>query len=263
MGTDRGAGAAYEATRSKRPAVVLVGTQEEGNIGSAARAMANMGLDQLILVAPREEIGAQARAFAVSAGAILDGATIESDLATALAPFQRVVGTTSARGRSLGTVPIAARELPAVLAADPEGTRTALVFGPEASGLTGDQLALCAPWVYVPADLALPTLNLAQAVLVVAYELFLARTGPALEAEGEPLADQASIEGLFGQLRPILGTIGFDRDGSFATVLRDLRSLTARAALDEREVAIFRGICRRAQGVLERRRIGIEDTGSS
>ena len=59
-----------------QPAVVLVGTQEEGNIGSTARAMANMGLGELILVAPREAIGAQARAFAVSAGRILDRATV-------------------------------------------------------------------------------------------------------------------------------------------------------------------------------------------
>ena len=127
------------------PAVVLVGTQEEGNIGAAARAMANMGLTELILVAPREPIGSQARAFAVSAGQILDNATVKFDLADALAPFQRVVGTTSARGRSLEVVPIAPRELPAVLVADPVGTRTALVFGPEASGLTADQLARCSP----------------------------------------------------------------------------------------------------------------------
>jgi TrmH family RNA methyltransferase len=238
--------------------VVLVGTQEEGNIGAAARAMANMGLDELILVAPRQGIGAQARAFAVSAGSILDRATITADIEAALAPFQRVVGTTSTRGRSPGRVPIAARELPAVLAADPAGTRTALVFGPEASGLTTDQLALCAPWVYVPADLALPTLNLAQAVLVVAYEIFLARAAPTLEPGREPLADQASLAGLLAQLRPLLGEIGFDRDGSFATVMRDLRHLAARAALDEREVAILRGICRRAQGLLDRRPAGAE-----
>lgn len=232
--------------------MVLVGTQEEGNIGAAARAMANMGLSELILVAPRQGIGAQARAFAVSAGAILDRATTVADLETALAPFQRVVGTTSARGRALGRVPMAARELPAVLAADPPATRTALVFGPEASGLTAGELALCAPWVYVPAAPALPTLNLAQAVLVVAYELFLAEPDTTPREEAEPLADQAAINGLFGQLQPILEAVGFARDGSFHTVLRDLRGLASRAALDAREVAIFRGICRRAQGLLDR-----------
>lgn len=245
---------------SYRPAVVLVGTQKEGNIGAAARAMANMGLRELILVAPRQGIGKQARAFAVSAGEILDDAVVVGDLETALAPFQRVVGTTSARGRSLGTVPIAARELPDLLAADPSGSRTALVFGPEASGLTADELAHCSPWIHVPTSLELPTLNLAQAVLVVAYELFLGRPEAKLEVDAEPLASQASIEGLFGQLPPILREVGFARDGSFRTVMRDLRSLAGRAGLNEREVAIFRGICRRSQGLLNRLE-GTERTG--
>jgi TrmH family RNA methyltransferase len=234
------------------PAVVLVGTQEEGNIGAAARAMANMGLSELILVAPREPIGRQARAFAVSAGRILDEAVVEPDLATALAPFQRAVGTTSARGRSLEVVPIAPRQLPAVLAADPPGTRAALVFGPEASGLTADQLARCAPWVHVPCSLELPTLNLAQAVLVVAYELFVTRSGAASPTGADPLAVQSSIDGLFAQLPPVLRQVGFARDGSFETVMRDLRRLASRARLTEREVAIFRGICRRAQGLFDR-----------
>lgn len=246
----------------RKPAVVLVGTQEEGNIGATARAMANMGLSELILVAPRNAVGKQARAFAVSAGEILDHATVADDLETALAPFQRVVGTTSARGRSLGTVPIAARDLPGLLSADPQGTRTALVFGPEASGLTADDLAHCSPWVHVPTSLELPTLNLAQAVLVVAYELFLGRPEARLEVDAEPLASQASIEGLFGQLPPILRQVGFARDGSFRTVMRDLRSLAGRAGLNEREVAIFRGICRRSQGLLDRLQ-GTERTDDS
>jgi len=244
----------------RRPAVVLVGTQEDGNVGAAARAMANMGLSELILVAPRNPIGKQARAFAVSASDVLDGALIADDLTAALAPFDRVVGTTSARGRSLGTVPIAARDLAGFLATDPPGTRTALVFGPEASGLTADDLSHCSPWVHVPTSLDLPTLNLAQAVLVVAYELFLGQPEAKLEVDAEPLASQASIEGLFGQLPPILRQVGFARDGSFLTVMRDLRSLAGRAGLNEREVAIFRGICRRSQGLLDRLRAG-EQTG--
>jgi TrmH family RNA methyltransferase len=239
-------------SRRRQPAVVLVGTQEEGNIGSTARAMANMGLDELILVAPREGIGKQARAFAVSAGHVLDSAVTAPDLTTAVAPFGRVVGTTSARGRSLESTPIAARDLPVVLAADPTDTRTALVFGPEASGLTADQLALCAPWVHVPSALAMPTLNLAQAVLVVAYELFIAGPEAEIDVPADPLASRDSLDGLFDQLPPILKQVGFDRDGSFKTVMRDLRRLSSRAMLTQREVAIFRGICRRSQGLLDR-----------
>lgn len=234
------------------PAVVLVRPQEEGNVGSAARAMANMGLGDLVIVRGRARIGQVARSFAVGAGEILDRAEVVDDLGAALAPFHRVVGTTSARGRSLEVQPIAPRELPEILAGDPPGTATALVFGPEASGLTAEELALCSPWVHVPCAPEQPTLNLAQAVLVLAYELHLARAAEVVSAEGSPLAGQEAIEGLFGQLRPLLGTVGFDRDGSFETVMRDLRALAARAALTEREVSILRGICRRSQALVDR-----------
>jgi tRNA (cytidine32/uridine32-2'-O)-methyltransferase len=243
-----------EETRGGRPAVVLVRPQEEGNVGAAARAMANMGLDELVLVAGKARIGRVARAFAVGAGHVLAGAVVAPDLATALAPFQRLVGTTSARGRALETQPIAPRDLPAVLAGDPPGTRTALVFGPEASGLTVEELTPCSPWVHVPCAVEHPTLNLAQAVLVLAYELRLAAAGPAaVAAEVQPLAPQADVDALFDQARPLLGAVGFDRDGSFETVMRDLRALAARAALSAREVAILRGVCRRSLGALERR----------
>lgn len=232
------------------PAVVLVRPQEEGNIGAAARAMANMGLSELVVVAGKAPIGSVARAFAVGAGHVLDAARVAPDLGEALAPFQRLVGTTSARGRVMDREPIAPRDLPAVLAADPAGTRTALVFGPEASGLTAEELAPCAPWVHVPCAPGHPTLNLAQAVLILAYELHLARSEASVEATPHPLASQADVEGLFDQVRPLLGTVGFDRDGSFETVMRDLRALAARAALTEREVAILRGVCRRTGGAL-------------
>jgi tRNA (cytidine32/uridine32-2'-O)-methyltransferase len=237
---------------SARLAVVLVRPQEEGNIGAAARAMANMGLSELVLVAGRASIGSVARAFAVGAGHLLDAAVVVPDLATALAPFQRVVGTTSTRGRALEVQPIAPRELPAVLAADPPGTRTALVFGPEASGLTADELAPCAPWVHVPCAPEQPTLNLAQAVLVVAYEVQLAGHVPGTGADGHPLARRAEVEALLQDLRPLLAEVGFDRDGSFETVMRDLQALAARAALTEREVAILRGMCRRSRSTLDR-----------
>jgi TrmH family RNA methyltransferase len=234
-----------------RPAVVLVRPQEEGNIGAAARAMANMGLSELVLVTGRASIGPVARAFAVGAGHILDAAVEVPDLAAALGPFQRLVGTTSTRGRALEVQPIAPRQLPAVLAGDPPGTRTALVFGPEASGLTADELAPCSPWVHVPCTPAQPTLNLAQAVLVVAYELRLADAAARPTMTGQPLAASADVDALFDHLRPVLGAVGFDRDDSFETVMRDLRALAARAALSEREVAILRGICRRAGAALD------------
>lgn len=239
------------------PAVILVRPREEGNVGSAARAMANMGLERLILVEPAAELGKVATAFAVGAKHILESAQRAADLGTALAPFRRIVGTTSNRDRRWEVPVIAPRELPARLAQDPPDTPTALLFGPEVGGLTNDELALASLLVTIPCSPVQPTLNLAQAVLILSYELFQARPAgetpphPAL-GHPEPPATTEELDGLFAHATEVLQRVGFERDDSFAGVLRDLRRLAARAGPTSREVAILRGICRRTQRTLER-----------
>lgn len=238
------------------PAVVLVRPREEGNVGAAARAMANMGLDRLILVEPAAAIGTVGTAFAVGARHVLDAVERRPSLPEALAPFQRVVGTTSARDRRWDVPLLHPRELPAFLAQDPPGTATALVFGPEVGGLTNDDLALASVLVTIPCSPVQPTLNLAQAVLIVVYELYQARgelPPPAVVGHPEPPAATGEIDGLFEHATDLLRRIGFDRDSTFEGVLRDLRRLLARAAPVSREIAILRGICRRAQRALERK----------
>ncbi|HEV7785332.1 MAG TPA: TrmH family RNA methyltransferase, partial [Thermoanaerobaculia bacterium] len=116
---------------AEAPAVVLVRPRVEGNVGSTARAMANMGLSRLFLVEPAAELGSTATAFAVGARAVLDGTVRVPSLAEALAPFRRVVGTTSTRDRRLGIPFLTPRELPDWLAQNSPDTPTALVFGPE------------------------------------------------------------------------------------------------------------------------------------
>jgi len=220
--------------------------------------MANMGLDRLILVEPAAVIGKVGTAFAVGAKPILDGAERVTDLHQALAPFRRVIGTTSTRDRRLGIPLLSPRELPGWLAQDPPDTPTALVFGPEVGGLTNEELALASAVVAIPCSPVQPTLNLAQAVLVLAYELFIARIAhgghggetAAPVAPPEPPASATEIDGLLGHAAEVLARIGFERDDSFAGVLRDLRRLAARAAPDSRDVRILRGVCRRALGAL-------------
>lgn len=241
---------------SNPPTVVLVHPREEGNVGSAARAMANMGLERLILVEPAAEVGKIGTAFAVGAGHILASVERKPTLREALAPFRRVVGTTSARDRRWEVPLLTPRDLPGWLAQDPPGTPTALVFGPEVGGLTNDDLSLASVLVTIPCSPVQPTLNLAQAVLILAYELFVSRDQippPATVGHPEPPAPTEEVEGLMEHATEVLGRIGFDRDSSFPGVLRDLRRLIARAAPDSREVSILRGICRRAQRALERR----------
>ncbi|MEM1204953.1 MAG: TrmH family RNA methyltransferase [Acidobacteriota bacterium] len=239
------------------PAVVLVRPREEGNIGSVARAMANMGLGELILVEPAPDLGGVARGFGVGGWETLDASRRAPDLGTALAPFQCAVGTSSARerpraaGRALGP-----RELAATL--DP-AVRTALVFGPEDNGLSRAELALCDPVVVIPCAPEHPTLNLAQAVLVVAYELFVSRgaeTAPPAERalpdpEGATVGD---LEALLAEASPVVRDLGFDHPHIHAGLIRDLRSLGQRARLDPREAGLLRRLLQRA-----RRRLGEGD----
>ncbi len=239
-----------------QPAVVLVRPREEGNVGAACRAMANMGLSDLRLVEPAAELRGVARAFAVGAHGVLEGARRFATFEEAIAPFARVVGTTSARDRRLPVPVIPPRELPPLLAEDPPDTPTALVFGSEVGGLNNDELAACRPVVTVPCALAQPTLNLAQAVLVVAYELYVGTgegaAGPRADTELAPAAPAAAVEGLFGHLGGVLAKVGFERDKTFPGVVRDLRRLAARARPSEREVTLLRGILRRIENSLGR-----------
>lgn len=238
-----------EAPDPLSPAIVLVRPQEEGNVGAVARAMANLGLGRLILVEPAVAIGDVALARAVGARHILLQARREPSLGVAVAPFQRVAGTTSSRDRDL-VPPIGPRELAAVLAAEPHGTATAVVFGPESSGLTNDELARLDPLVRVPCSPAQPTLNLSQAVVLLAWEVWAVRlaageSGAPAGPPGEAPATAGEVEGLADHAGRVLAEVGFARDDTAASVLADLRRLAARARLTPREVAILRGICRR------------------
>ncbi len=246
-----------EAKAATAPTVILVRPQADGNVGAVARAMANMGLDRLLLVEPAVALGKPARAMAVKAGYILDAAQRVASLVEALAPFRRVVGTTSGRSRSAAQPVVTARQLARQWSQQPdEGglwAQTALVFGPEASGLNNDELALCSCLVTIPCALRQPTLNLSQAVLLVAYELYLSGGENHPAAQGARMAETLQVEGLFGQAQEVLRQVGFARDDSFETVLRDLRRLAARSGLSEHEVAILRGICRRSLHALNHR----------
>lgn len=238
----------------ERPAVVLVRPQEEGNIGAVARAMSNLGLERLLLVAPAAALGNTAYAFAMHAHPILDRAERHPDLGTALAGFHFIVGTASLRDRGWAQPILAPRELPSHLARHAAGARVALVFGSEVSGLTREELVRASVLVRIPAAVENPTLNLAQAVLLVAYELHLARGAPSLAAP-EPVA-RATVfqqERLFRQLATLLADVGFARDTTIVRVEQDLRQLFARAELTERESMILAGILRRARHALARR----------
>jgi TrmH family RNA methyltransferase len=245
------------------PAVVLARPQVAGNIGAAARAMANTGLDDLRLVEPAAELDNEAYSFAMHAHDILRRARRFDALADALADRDFVVGTASLRERPWPQAVLTPRELGERLRSAVPPPRVALVFGSEVSGLTAEELARVSVLVNIPAAPANPTLNLAQSVLLVAHELYLARGAPgAIASTAVERAPVQQVERLFASLERLLEQVGFARDTTIARVSRDLRQLLARAEISQREAMILAGILRRSRRAFERARRAPESAGA-
>lgn len=223
--------------------IVLVRPKESANVGSAARAMKNFGLNGLWLVAPRCRLDRRAYALASHAGDVLDAARVVDDLDEALAGRRHVLGTT-ARHRLEGFEIATPRE---GLAAFPDED-AALVFGPEDTGLGREELERCQGVLRIPtAEYA--SLNLAQAVNVVLYERFLLRAGPgagAAPAETEPPAPREEVEAMISHLRGLLLRIGYTDAQRERSALHNFRRLFDRARPSAREVALLRGLFRQA-----------------
>ena len=224
------------------PVIVLVRPQLAENIGKAARAMLNFGLTELRLVSPRDGWPNPAAAPASSgADQVLADATLYSDLASAIADCPTVYATT-VRKRGV-TKPVvtpeqAARDIHA-------GTgRTAILFGPERSGLETDDVAVARSIITVPINPAFGSLNLAQAVILVAYEWskHVALAQPP-ETELPPPAPQEELDGMIAQLDAMLAETGyfFPPDRSPA-VRRTLRTLLTKPAWSSQEVRTMRGV---------------------
>jgi TrmH family RNA methyltransferase len=237
-----------------RVRIVLVETGEGGNLGAAARAMRNTGLADLALVAPVLEDWYEARKRAVRARDLVEAAPRHAELGPAVADCAWVVGV-SGRGRcDEATRP--GIELQAFLtglrALEP-GARAALVFGSERVGLREPHLRLCHTVLRLPTDPAYPSLNLAAAVLVVAWEIRRAalELGQAAVAPSpvpaHPPATAGELEQLLGHLGRTLDRIGFLNPQNPEHILADLRRVLARARLDAREASILRGLLHRLE----------------
>jgi tRNA/rRNA methyltransferase len=220
--------------------IVLVNTKTPANIGAVARCMMNMGLSRLILVRPPADANSDALKLAAGAEQVLHNAKWFDTLKDAVADHGLVIGTSRHRARNRRNVhtPREAAERIALLLA---GNRVALVFGREVNGLEKGDLALCHELIAIPSSAAFPSLNLSHAVMVVAYELFLAaRTGPS--AQGKTLARSEDLEHFFGGLQQSLRDIGFLDDTNADHMMSSLRQLFGKARLEPRDVSILRGI---------------------
>ena len=229
--------------------IVLVEPSHGGNIGGCARAMKNMGLTRLVLVAPQGFPGAEASARAAGADDVLAQAQVCATLDEAIANCQLVVGA-SARARRIAwpnlEPHLAARKL--VDAATEQ--EVAVLFGRERTGLSNDELDRCQILVNIPANPEFSSLNLACAVQVIAYEIrrasmvdsTAANSVGTAEMLGEPLATSAEVQQFYQHLEQVMTQTGFLDPDNPRLLMRRIARLYNRVQLTSNEVNILRGI---------------------
>jgi tRNA/rRNA methyltransferase len=223
-------------------AIILVRTKYPGNLGAAARAMNNMGLSRLHVVAPQCEINEEAQRMAKSGKKILARAKTFRSLKSALRGMHLVIGTSAKTGgkRTYGA-PLKALA-PRILAQAAK-QRVGIIFGPEDTGLTDDDLIFCHRLLRIPTHARARSVNLAQAVMLVGYELFAGQR-PQNPDRVARLASASQVEAMYGQLEAALGNIGFLHPQNARHMMFAMRRLLGRAGLETEDVGILRGIAR-------------------
>lgn len=223
-------------------AVILAGTKHPGNIGSAARAMFNMGLSRLILAAPKCSINEESYRLAKGGKTILDRAKSYPSLAGALKEIHFLVGTTGKTGgyRSQTYSP---RALVPRILDHAAKQKVGILFGPEDTGLIDKDLGLCQLLIRIPTARNANSINLAQAVMIFCYELFWGNL------DREPtrvprLAPVEQVEAMYGQLEKALLDIGFLHSKNAKHMMLGIRRMLGRAGLESADVGVLRGIAR-------------------
>lgn len=232
--------------------VVLVRPQYPGNVGATARAMHNFGLTRLVLVDPvADPRDAEARRLAIHGEFILDHVEMVPTLAAAVADCV-FVAATSARTAGVVRETVSAtvrKTIPATVAALERGP-AALIFGPEPSGLTTNEIGLCHGLMHIPANPAFPALNLSHSVAVCLYELHqYLHTGSEVLVDSEPPAPFADMEQMYEHLRKGLEDVHFLYGPKADALMIALRHLVSRAGPTATEVRILHGLARQLEWV--------------
>ena len=221
--------------------IVLVHPQHPGNIGAAARAMKNMRVRRMALVRPHPELNEQSVQMACGADDILQQAQSYDNLGDAIAQASITVASSARRGRRRKDS-LSPREMAELVAPLTLNNQVALVFGPEATGLNNEDIEHCQYVTCIPTDNEFSSLNLAQAVLVLCYEMsmasFLRRPRQRI------LAPQSELDGMYAHVHEALSRIGFLPADDPERMMLVLKRILARAGLDSREARIIRGIMR-------------------
>jgi TrmH family RNA methyltransferase len=228
---------------------ILCETSHPGNIGAVARALKNMALDDLVLVSPLRFPDPEASARASGADDLLARTRVVATLPEALEGCGFVLATT-ARERDAWYHVLeardAARRVVQEATAGPQAPAVAVLFGTERTGLSNEQLMSAHALLRIPANPAYESLNLAMAVQLIAYEIFMVRKEQQETPQPQrevPLASPADMERLYVHLQEVMAEVDFrDRTQSGTSLMLRIRRLFNRAELDGNEVNILRGI---------------------
>lgn len=227
--------------------IVLVSPLYGGNVGAVCRAMMNMGLSDLAVVAPRDDCSEfDAIRWAYSARGIYESRREFPTLEAAVADCQLVAGTSVREGLYRKTSRTPREWAPTFLETAHHG-RVALVFGPENNGLSNEDLAVCTDLIRIPSTAAYSSLNLSQSVMVCAYELYVASGHYEPPEEGVPLASSGLRERMFDMWRETLLKIGFMEEEKADHMMMALRRILSRGNLTEIDARIMMGIARQTQ----------------
>lgn len=247
--------------------IVLVNPLYGGNVGSICRVMANMGCSDLAIVAPRRLNMDEARMMACHATDILETRDECETLKAAVQDCRAVMGTTARRGLYRQHAKTPREWAPKALEVAETG-KVALVFGREDNGLSNDEVALCTQVIQIPTSDEYPSLNVAQAVMICCYELFVAKDEFELPGEKSVEAPSGIRERMFGLWRETLLKVGFMEDDKADHMMHGLRRILSRGTLTEDDVRILMGIARQTAWAVDNgrtkreRAVCVEEGGS-
>ncbi|GMR05371.1 MAG: RNA methyltransferase [Thermodesulfobacteriota bacterium] len=241
--------------------IVLVEPQSPGNVGSVARAMKNTGFSELVLVNPCDYLNNDAYSMACKADDVLTGARVFSTLDECIETTGLLVGTTRRMGRLRYPLMTLEEAVPKILEMS-ETNRVSILFGREDRGLENDEIPRCDILLEIPTSPEYPSLNLAQAVLMVCFHLFTAkgRKAPSIE-----VAPREQLERMYVHMEEALRALGYGEQGGeylLRTILRSFRRLYGRTGLMQKEINMLRGIFAQIEGRVAPRGPGDPPAGS-
>ena len=228
--------------------IVLIATSHPGNIGATARAMKNMGLKHLYLVTPEHFPDPQATAMAAGADSLLENAHICNTFRDAINDCH-IIYATSARPREISLPGLIPSSCATQIAQQPDNTNIAIVFGREKSGLNNQELMQCNYHIHIPSNPEFSSLNLAQSVQIMCYELRMKLLSPSAEVitQQDRYATGHEIELFYEHLHNVLVDLDFINPAHPKKLMQRIRRMFNRIQLEAMEINLLRGILTQIQ----------------